>query len=157
MYLPRYETRLQIVAAGEVTTARTTHDDPESRRSWVSVRTGDVLLYCNEADQISTRAHAWNSAAQKARQIGLPTISDVASATGVVAQVTAGWRDTWDVTAVGASAARDGIPYVDVRAGSLMTRCYDTTALGRIRSVWLDAVQLGRLMWWRERGYRTLA
>ena len=149
MYGSRYATRISIAVVGEVETGVDTHSNTgQEQGSWLSVRTGPVLSYCQRPVDVLGRAAAWNDARAKATRI-LPAESDEQpiERDRVIAQVTAQHHDTWDITGYTAAAARDGVPALYVRTGAITFRCYDQLAVVSIQEIWRDAAIVCRLLW----------
>jgi hypothetical protein len=145
----RYSARLSIAVVGEVDTGIETHKNADmAGGSWVAVRTGPVLTYCEHPGDAVGRATAWNNALLKARQI-LPVESDQTPADRerVIAQVTAQPRDTWDVTGYAAAAACDGVAVLYVRTGAVTFRCHDELAAATIQEAWRDAAMVAHMLW----------
>lgn len=145
----RYAARISIAVVGVIDTAVSTHsnDDPD-QPSWVSVRTGPVLTYCEHPDQVTAHAAAWNGARAKAARI-LPAESDQRpiERDRVIAQITAQTHDSWDVTGYAEAAARDGVAVLYVRTGPITFRCHDQLAVASIQDVWRDAATACHLLW----------
>lgn len=117
----RYAARITIAMVGQVDTGIDTRKTADmDGGSWVAVRTGPVLTYCEHPSAAVGRASAWNNAMLKSRQI-LPEHSTQAPTERerVIAQVTAQVGDTWDVTGYAARAAHDGVAVLYVRTGAV--------------------------------------
>ena len=145
----RYCARLSIAFVGQVDTGVQTHKNSEmDGGSWVSVRTGPILSYCEHPGHVIARATAWNSAVLKAGRI-LPAVSDqpATERERVIAQITAQAHDSWDISGFANAAARDGAAVLFVRIGAVTFRCYDQAAVRSIQQVWRDAAMVARLLW----------
>jgi hypothetical protein len=149
MPVSRYATRISIALVGEVDTGINTRKNTEdSEGSWVAVRTGPILTYCEDRADVTGRAAAWNSALLKAQHM-LPETTEHhrAHQDRVIAQVTAQPWDTWDVTGYTAAAAPDGVAVLFVRTGAVTFRCHDQVAVQDMHEIWHDAAMLSRLLW----------
>ena len=156
MYATRYNATVTISIVGGVDTAITTHANPDVLgASWLSVRTGPGLTYCDHARTVAGVAAAWNNAFAKARRL-LPVEADLPDTSAVaVAQINAGIDDTWDVTGAAARAAHDGIGFLSVRIGALTVRCHDQRAVEALHEIWREAALVGHVMW-RPRGVHRM-
>lgn len=91
--------------------------------SWMAVRTGPVLSYCEHPAHVVGRASAWNNAMVKARQILRAERDQRATERDrVIAQITALAHDTWDITGL-----------LFVRSEAVTFRCHDRLTVQSIR------------------------
>lgn len=118
-------------------------------RPILTVRIGDLIVYCHDAESVDSFAMAWIKAGGYAPQVGLPdrvrALSNSRNTAAIVLRVSG--DAVHQVNALPAGASPTGADVVRVRVGNLTVLAHDRAAVAAWNRAWHEATILAETFW----------
>ena len=118
-------------------------------RPILTVRIGDLIIYCHDVDSVASFVKAWTLGAEAARAVPLPTtvsaLSRSRNSAAIVLRVNG--DGSRHVNGLPAKASPTGTAVVRVRVGALTVLAHDLAAVTSWTRAWREAQITAEVFW----------